>query len=193
MRNDVLSAALLVVEALEALPVPYLIGGSLSSTLYGMARSTMDADLVADLHLEHAEPLARALGSAFYVDVQSIREAIERRRSFNAIHLQTGFKVDIFVCRDRPFDRMQLQRRVSQGIDPAGERTVYFATAEDTILAKLEWFRLGGEISERQWSDVLGVLKVQGSDLDFPYLRRWAGELGVADLLLKTLEQAGLP
>ena len=193
MVPEPIQATLLVVEALEALGVPYLIGGSLASAVHGVVRTTMDADLVADLQPEHAEPLAQALGDAFYVDAASIRDAIRHRSSFNVIHLESMFKVDIFIPKQRPFDRAQLQRRTKQVIATEPEREAYVATAEDTILAKLEWYRRGGEVSDRQWQDVLGVLKVQGNRLDLAYLRQWAASLGVSDLLEKALTEAGLP
>jgi len=192
MVSESVQTTLLVVEALEALGVPYLIGGSLASAVHGVVRTTLDADLLADLQLEHAEPLAQALGTAFYVDVESIRDAIRRRSSFNVIHLETMFKVDIFILRQRPFDQTQLQRRTKQVIATDPEREVYVASAEDTVLAKLEWYRRGGEVSDRQWQDVLGVLRVQGSRLDLAYLQHWATSLGVSDLLAKALAETRL-
>ena len=192
MLTEPVRATLLVIEALEALEAPYLIGGSLASAVHGVVRATMDTDLVADLRLEHAEPLAQALGDAFYVDVESIRDAIRRRSSFNVIHMDTMFKVDIFIPKQRPFDQVQLQRRTEQVVATDPERKAYVASAEDIILAKLEWYRKGGEVSDRQWKDVLGVLKVQSDRLDLAYLRHWAASLGVSDLLKKALTVAGL-
>ncbi len=190
MISEPVAVTLLVIEALEALDVPYLIGGSLASAVHGVARATLDTDLVADLRSEHAEPLAEALGDAFYVDVEAIRDAIRRRSSFNVIHLETMFKVDVFACKWRPFDQVQFERRRAQVIATEPERTAYVASPEDTVLTKLEWYRMGGEVSDRQWRDVLGVLKVQGERLDLAYLRRWAVTLGVADLLERALTEA---
>jgi hypothetical protein len=191
MVSEPVQATLRVIEALEALGVPYLIGGSLASAVHGVVRTTLDADLLADLRLEHVEPLTLALGEAFYVDAESIRDAIQRRSTFNVIHLETMFKVDIFIPKPRPFDQVQLQRRTKQVIATDPEHEAYVASAEDTILAKLEWYRRGSEVSDRQWQDVLGVLKVQGNRLDLAYLRQWATSLGVSDLLEKALAEAG--
>lgn len=191
MLPDPIAVTLLVIDKLDALHVPYFLGGSLASAVHGVLRTTMDADLVADLRPEHAGPLASALSPAFYVDASAIRDAIRHQSSFNAIHLETMFKVDVFVLKPRPFDRAQFERRAVQVVERAPERTAYVASAEDTILAKLEWYRLGGEVSERQWRDVVGVLNVQSDRLDYTYLRAWAGQLNVADLLERAFAEAG--
>ena len=192
MLAEPLTITLLVIDAFEKLSVPYLIGGSLASALHGTARSTFDTDLVADIKIEQVESLVRMLVSEFYIDQSMILDAIHHKSSFNIIHLATMFKVDIFISRQRPFDRAQFERRAAQVIATDPERMAYIASAEDTVLTKLEWYRLGGDVSERQWRDVLGVLKVQADRLDLAYLHRWAVELGVADLLAKSLAEAGV-
>jgi hypothetical protein len=192
MITEPIMVTLLVADALEALGVPYLIGGSLACAVHGVPRATMDAGLVADLRLEHADPLTRALGGAFYVDAESIREAVLHQRSFNVIHLETMFKVDVFVRKKRAFDDSQFARRTAQIVATDPERVAFVGSAEDTLLAKLEWYRIGGETSERQWRDVLGIVQVQADRLDVDYLRQWGKPLGVVDLVERALNEAGI-
>jgi hypothetical protein len=189
MLTEQIAVTLTVAETLEALRVPYAIGGSFASALHGVMRATMDADLVADLYTEQVEPLARALGDAFYADVEMMRDAVLQHGAFNLIHLETMFKVDVFVAKPRAFDRSQLARRQLQMLSEDPERHAYVTSAEDIVLAKLEWYRQGGETSDRQWHDVLGVLKVQGDRLDREYMGRMAAELRVNHLLRRAFEE----
>lgn len=190
MLPEPIAVTLEVIEVLESLGVDYLIGGSFATAVYGVARMTADADLMADLRLDQVEPLTRALSGHFYMDAESIREAIRHRSSFSAIHLTTMFKVDVFIPRQRPYSRMQFERRVKQPLSAEADRMAYVSSAEDNVLTKLEWYRLGTEVSERQWRDVLGVLKAQSGRLDVAYMRQWAAALEVADLLEKALTEA---
>ncbi len=189
MITEPIAVTLLVVEVFDRLGIPYLIGGSLASALHGVVRTTLDTDLVADVKFEQVDSFVETLGEAFYVDAGAIRDAIARRSSFNMIHLETMFKVDVFISKGRPFERMQFERRLLQVMTDS-DRSAYVSSAEDIILAKLEWYRKGGEVSERQWRDVLGVLKVQQGRLDLDYLRRWAVDLRVEELLLRALAEA---
>ncbi len=181
----------MVVEALDELGVPYLIAGSLASSVHGEVRSTWDTDLVADLSTDQAVPLAEALTGRLYVDAEMILDAIRHRRHFNVVHLDTMFKVDVFVPKQRDFDRMQIRRRQEHVIWSDPVHKAFVASPEDTILAKLDWYRQGDEVSERQWRDVIGVIKVQGDRLDVEYLRKGAIELAVGDLLKEALAEAG--
>lgn len=190
MQNELLEVALLVTNVFETLDVPYFITGSLASTLYGMVRSTQDVDIVAAMRREHVQRFVSAVRDAFYVDEVMIAVAVERGTGFNIIHRETFFKVDIFIASSCPFTREQLNHAKRLTFALESEAAARFATPEDTILAKLEWYRLGGEASDRQWRDILGVLKTRAGDLDLGYMRRWAAELEVEDLLERALREA---
>ena len=188
---DLWMALLPVVEAPEALGVPYHVGGSVASSLTGISRATQDADLVADLRPPHAAPLAKVLQGRYYVDVERIEHAIRTRRSFNAIHLDTMYKVDVFVSKDTPFARENMTRRVALEV-PGLDRSLYFSSPEDIVLHKLLWYNEGGGVSDRQWYDLQGVLRLRGRTVDLAYLRAWAERLDIADLLRRALREAGL-
>ena len=176
-----------VARVLDGLSVPYAVVGSVASSLFGLSRATADADLLADLQPAHVAPFSEALKDDFYVDEEMIRKALRTRRSFNVIHTGTFFKVDVYLPADE-FSREQLARRRPERLVEGFDQAIYLATPEDTILAKLRWYQLGGGTSERQLSDVAGVVKVQGGRLDIEYLRVWADRLEVRDLLEQVLE-----
>lgn len=174
-----------VARVLEQHEITYVLVGSLASSMHGMYRSTADIDLLADIKAEHIRSLLDALNKSFYVDEHAVQQAVEQRRSFNAIHFDSVFKVDIFIPKADEFATKQLERRERRKIAPEIEQFIYVATAEDTILAKLRWYRAGDEVSSTQWSDVLGVLGAHSVRLDIDYLHEWADKLGVRDLLEK--------
>ena len=180
-----------VARILEQHEITYVLVGSLASSMHGMYRSTADIDLLADIKPEQVRPLLDALNKSFYVDDHAMQQAVEQRRSFNAIHLDSVFKVDIFIPKGDDFARKQLERRQLRKIAPESDQLVYIATAEDTILAKLRWYRDGGEVSSTQWSDVLGILGVTDLSLEFDYLREWSDRLGVRDLLERAVKSVG--
>lgn len=188
---DLISALVPVLRVLRDLGVRHFVGGSIASSAHGVARSSVDGDVVAELGTGHVAPLVSALQETYYVPVERIRDAVARRRSFNLIHLETMLKIDVFVSRDRPFDRRAFERSQPTTLRGAGGTTLPICSAEDTVLAKLEWYRKGDEVSERQWTDVLGVLRAAEGALDLGYLRRGAVELGVEDLLDRALGEAG--
>ena len=190
MLTEPIRVTLLVINVLNDLGISYFVGGSLATAIHGVARATMDVDLIADMRAEHAEPLVRAFGPDFYADAEMMRDAVRGRSSFNVIHKPTMFKVDVFIPKKRPFDRSQFARRVAHSLTEGGTDMIYIASPEDNILAKLHWYRLGGEVSDRQWRDVLNVIRIQGARLDRSYLRDWAHELSVADLLEEALSQS---
>jgi len=170
--------------------LPFVIGGSVASSAHGIARSTIDVDLVVGIAVGHARRLASELGAQWYADEEQMRDAIERGRSFNLLHIPTGGKFDLFPASDE-FAECQLERAVPRDVDYFGETVrCPVATAEDTLLAKLRWYREGGEMSERQWSDIQGILAINRR-LDFAYVDQWAARLGVADLLARALQSLG--
>jgi hypothetical protein len=178
-----------VVDVFEELAIRYVIGGSYASSAHGLARATMDIDILAAILPKQAEAFAAKLEAEFYADAQMIRRAAMTRRSFNVIHVETSFKVDVFVAKPGSFDDQQLQRRQLEVVDEDQRRTAYISTAEDIILAKLRWYRLTNETSEEQWNDVRGVVEVQGEKLDKGYLREWAQSLGILDILERAFSE----
>ena len=178
-----------VVRVLEQEGITYVLVGSMASSIHGMYRSTMDIDFLADIKPGQVLPLLKALESSFYVDESAVRRAVSEQRSFNAIHFESVFKVDIFIPKADDFAHKQLEHRELKQIDPTSDQKVYVATAEDTILAKLRWYRVGGEVSTNQWSDVVGVLGASEGGLDMAYLQEWADKLGVRDLLEQALAE----
>ena len=190
---DILAATTPVVEALEAAGASYRIGGSVASSVHGIARATLDVDLVTDLGTGQVDAFMQGLGDAYYVDREMILDAVRRRSCFNVIHLATMLKVDLFVVKDDPFHRESFRRAKLDTLeDVDGARTFCISTPEDIILHKLAWYRMGECVSERQWRDAVGVIKVQGDALDLGYLRRWASDLHLVDLLDRALSEGGL-
>jgi len=190
VQNEPIEVTLKVTGAFEKLGVPYLIGGSLASTLHGMVRTTQDSDVISEMRPEHLQPFVLALQDEFYIDEEMIAESIQHNSSFNIIHRETMFKVDVFIPRPRPFLHAQLARAQRQTFTFETNISAKFASAEDTILSKLEWYRMGGEVSDRQWRDIIGVLKTRAGELDLVYLRKWAAELHVSDLLERALKES---
>lgn len=183
-NDDLLSALQTIQATFDSLQIRYFIGGSVASSFHGAMRSTMDVDIVAELSLEHIPPILAAVANEYYASESAIQSAIQRRSSFNLIHLPTSFKVDVFVGRGRRFDESSFARSTisrlgttDNGID------VPIASVEDILLAKLEWYRVGNEVSERQWDDVTRLVKLNRDNLDWSYLESVADEIGVGDLL----------
>ena len=177
-----------VTATLEQQNITYVLVGSFASSIHGMYRSTADIDILADIHTEQIRTLFEILQTSFYVDEHAMRDAVAQGRSFNAIHFDSVFKVDIFIAGADEFALTQLKRRQLRKISPEKDDALYVASAEDTVLAKLRWYRAGHETSNTQWNDVLGVLGASGSYLDLEYLHTWASKLGIEDLLQKVLD-----
>ena len=173
---------------LVRLGIRYIVVGSLASSARGVYRATADGDLLAELAPGHAARLSAALGAEWYADPDMMERAIRDRRSFNLIHIPTAQKIDIFPATSG-FHTSQMQRATPIPVFPAGDAMqLPVASVEDVVLAKLQWYRAGGEVSDRQWSDITGVLATN-PDLDLDYVRSWAVRLGVTDLLDKAIAE----
>ncbi len=179
-----------VAAVLDRLQVPHALGGSWASSLFGKPRLTHDADITVEPFPGKEAAFCASFGEDYYVSLPMIQDAIRRRSSFNIIHWSSGFKVDLFVRKDRPFEASVLARRRSYPLSEGHALTL--VSPEDVILLKLEWYRLGGGTSERQLEDVRGVLQVQAGKLDRTYLDRWAADLGVGDLLQRARQESGV-
>jgi len=174
---------------LDLLEIPYFVGGSVASGSYGLPRQTNDIDIIADFRNTDLAAFCELLRHEFYVDLQSASDAMRDGRSFNAIHLKGAFKFDFFPASSDAFSQSELGRRRTIVSAVPGLENIEFpiASPEDTVLAKLLWFRKGGEVSDRQWHDILGILNVQSARIDFAYMTDWAARLAVSDLLERAL------
>lgn len=181
-----------LLTALDLLGIPYLVGGSVASGTYGLPRQTNDIDIVADFSNADLQAFCRSLQAEFYLDTDNAERAVAMGRPFNAIHMKGAFKFDFFPAKSG-FTKVELSRKRYIVSSMPGLEKIRFpvSSPEDTILAKLVWFQDGGEVSDRQWHDILGVLSVQSGRLDPDYLSQWASKLGVSDLLRRAFVDLG--
>lgn len=191
-QPEIIEITLKVIDIFGKLGISYSIGGSIASSAFGIPRATMDVDIVADIKQENIPLLQEYFVKEFYSDIDMIRDAVRRKSFFNIIHLESLYKADIFILKEHPYDLQALARRVQKKVSEDNPHEPFFSTPEDIILNKLKWYKDGGGVSDRQWNDVLGVLKVQGKSLDMHYLSQWAEKLNLADLLARAIEDAGV-
>jgi hypothetical protein len=191
LYHEIVEALLPLVSVFEQYGIAYYIGGSVSSSVHGIARRTNDVDLIAQILPHQVHALVQTLQHDYYVDEAAWKDAVRRGFSYNLLYLPTMTKIDVMPLRQRAFTREEA-RRAQPTILEAGAPPMRIASAEDAVLSKLEWFQQGGRSSTRQWNDILGVLRQQGRSLDVNYLQRWADALGIRDLLEQALLDAGL-
>jgi hypothetical protein len=177
-------------DVLDSLGIRYAIGGSIASALYGTVRFTRDADITVQPFSPLADRLYELLKDEFYVSREAMEEALRSQGSFNVIHFETAFKIDLFIQGPGEFEGRLVDRRRVMRLSDVSQRDVCVVSPEDIILLKLRWFRETGGMSQRQWDDVLGVLAVQGEALDFEYLKDSAGKLGLEELLTRAKAEA---
>ncbi len=188
---DPIAVALLVADAFDTLGLRYTLGGSLASSMSGEPRSTLDVDMVVDIEEAEIGPLVATLGAEFYVNEDALRRAVRERSTANLIHHGTSIKIDLFVMGSTPLDEIQLARRRRVQVSSDPDRFLYVHPPEDILLQKLRWFRRGGEASDRQWRDILGIVHVQGDRMDRDYLERTAVLIAVDDLLRRAFDESG--
>lgn len=180
-----------LIRFFQAIQIEYHIGGSVASSAHGIPRTTLDVDLVANMGAHHVAQMVQSLQATYYIDAAMIENAIKTETSFNLIHLETIIKIDVFILKKDAFAQQAMKRAVegNLNIGEAEPFPVRFSSPEDIVLHKLSWFRLGGEQSERQWKDILGVLKIQGDSLDYEYMHNWAKQQNVDDLLVQAIAE----
>jgi hypothetical protein len=185
--DNIVDALYPVVSVLRDLQIRHFVGGSVASSFHGATRSTMDVDVVCEMKGGQIPAFVSRFGADFYLSESAIREAVQRKSCFNLIHLSTSFKVDVFISRQRPFDLDSMNRATTERLSPDRTLEVPVATAEDSIIAKLESYRKTNETSDRQWSDVTQLIKLLGNTLNLEYLKSAAESVAVRDLLERLL------
>ena len=191
VKNEILNAMEPVVKALDESSIGYFIGGSIASSAYGIARATMDVDMILNIAPFQVKSFVDKLKGEYYIDIEMINDALINKSSFNILHLDSMLKIDFFILKDQTYPLNAFKRRVQSSLDDSDDSIkVFLCSPEDIIIFKLEWFKLSDESSERQWSDIIGVIKVQKNNLDKEYLKHWAIQLDLFNLLQKAFEQS---
>lgn len=193
LNSEIAQSLELLISTLKDMGIGYYVGGSVASSTHGLPRTTLDVDMVIKLARTQVTSLVKRLEQDYYIDEDMIVEALFHQRSFNLIHLQTMIKIDVFVLSSDPFAKQAFERAQQIQVPfEAGATEMTMSSPEDIILQKLKWYVLGNQVSERQWLDVLGVLKVQAAQLDLGYMKTWATRLKLSELLEKALEESDI-
>jgi hypothetical protein len=177
-------------DILQQLDIAYAIGGSVASSIYGKVRFTEDADVTVEAFDNQADKLIELLSSDYYISKEAVYQALKQQGTFNVIHLDSAFKIDVFIRKNTAFEKQFMARRISLRLSDSIKKEFAVISPEDIILLKLQWYRDGGFSSERQWNDVMGILTVQAERLDFDYLNKWAAILEINDLLEKAVSES---
>jgi len=177
-------------DALDELGIEYAIGGSIASSLYGTVRFTQDADIAVAEFPDLADRLCDRLIDEFYISREAVLQALDSCGTFNAIHLQTSFKIDVFILASGEFEKQLLARRRRMRLSDSEEKSFCVVSPEDIILLKLAWYARGGCASDRHWQDILGVLRVQGESIEMQYMNTWSRKLGVEELLQRVVSES---
>ena len=177
-------------DILDRLGITYAVGGSMASSAYGAVRFTEDADITVEPFDGMAQEFFDCVKADYYISNEAMLLSLEQRSSFNVIHLESAFKIDIFVRKDSPYEKQLFSRRRTLKLGDAMEKSFSVVSPEDIILLKLQWYDSGGQTSQRQWDDVVGILRIQANTLDSEYLTKWAGILHVEELLKNAISEA---
>ena len=180
-----------MVKALDEASIGYYVGGSIASSAYGIARATMEVDMILKLNPFQVQNFVYKLKNEYYIDVEMINDALINKTSFNILHLDSMLKIDFFILKDESYSLKSFERKIKNSLDDSDESIkIFLCSPEDIIISKLKWFNLSDETSERQWLDILGVIKVQKNNLDREYLKYWADQLDLLELLHKAFQQS---
>jgi len=194
VMQDPIWLAAKIGNILDTLSISYYVGGSIASSAHGEPRSTQDADIAISIRKEQTQSLMQAMQSEFYISDIAVEDALRgKSSSFNVIHLETAIKADIYLIKpDREYEQSQLDRRQQFYPDDRPELTFYICSPEDIILQKLIWYRMSRFQSDKQWRDILGVMKLQADSLDRTYLQHWSSQLNVASEIDRAFFESGL-
>ena len=188
MLNDPLEVVKKATRIFESAGMDYLVGGSLASSLYGIPRATQGVDILVNMTESNLEAVLPSLREHFYIDEPAAKDAVRKGASFNIIDREYLYKLDIFVQGADDLSQKEMRRRINFHLAGPGDQTIFLGSPEDIIAHKLYWYRLGNEVSERQWNDALNVIKVQRNKLDYDYLKLMCEARGVSGLLKRLLE-----